>query len=108
DGSASYVCGPRLHEFLAEMHKAVFADPPEKLLTGGEMPGVTVHQARHFTDPSREEVGMVFQFEHVGLDHGPGGKFDVRPLRLTDLKASFGRWRVGLAETGWNSLAWDN
>jgi oligo-1,6-glucosidase len=50
----------------------------------------------------------VFQFEHVGLDHGPGGKFDPRPLRLTDLKATFGRWQAGLADAGWNSLYWDN
>jgi oligo-1,6-glucosidase len=32
----------------------------------------------------------------------------VRPLRLRDLKASFGRWQAGLAEVGWNSLYWDN
>ncbi|GEL98648.1 glycoside hydrolase family 13 protein [Cellulomonas terrae] len=108
DGSASYVCGPRIHEFLAEMHQEVFAGRPERLLTVGEMPGVTVEQARDFTDPARAEVDMVFQFEHVGLDHGPGGKFDVRPLRLLDLKASFGRWQAGLADVGWNSLYWDN
>ena len=77
--SASYVCGPRIHEFLAEMHQAVFAGRPDRLLTVGEMPGVTVEQARAFTDPARGEVDMVFQFEHVGLDHGPGGKFDVAP-----------------------------
>jgi oligo-1,6-glucosidase len=51
---------------------------------------------------------MVFQFEHVGLDHGPGGKFDPRPVDLRDLKATFGRWQVGLADVGWNSLYWDN
>ena len=107
-GEPFYISGPRIHEFLAEMHKAVFADRPERLLTVGEMPGVTVEQARDFTDPAREEVDMVFQFEHVGLDHGPGGKFDVRPLRLLDLKASFGRWQAGLADVGWNSLYWDN
>ena len=50
---------------------------------------------------------MVFQFEHVGLDHGTS-KWDVRPLRMRDLKASFGRWQAGLAEVGWNSLYWDN
>ncbi len=108
DGSASYIDGPRIHEFLAEMHSAVFDGRPDRLLTVGEMPGVTVEQARDFTDPARGEVDMVFQFEHVGLDHGPGGKFDVRPLRLTDLKASFGRWQSGLADVGWNSLYWDN
>jgi oligo-1,6-glucosidase len=86
----------------------VFAGRPDRLLAVGEMPGVTVADARLFTDPRRAEVDMVFQFEHVGLDHGPGGKFDVSPLRLTDLKASFGRWQAGLADVGWNSLYWDN
>jgi oligo-1,6-glucosidase len=108
DGSGAYTCGPRIHEFLAEMHREVFADRPGRLLTVGEMPGVTIDDARLFTDPARAEVDMVFQFEHVGLDHGPGSKFDVHPLRLTDLKASFGRWQVGLADVGWNSLYWDN
>ena len=27
DGSASYICGPRIHEFLQEMHREVFAGP---------------------------------------------------------------------------------
>ncbi|GAA4973856.1 alpha-glucosidase [Kineococcus glutinatus] len=108
DGSAAYICGPRIHEFLHEMHEAVFAGRDARLITVGEMPGVTVEDARLFTDPARAEVDMVFQFEHVGLDHGPGGKFDPRPLRLTDLKASFGRWQAGLADVGWNSLYWDN
>jgi oligo-1,6-glucosidase len=69
---------------------------------------VTLDEALLYTDPARAEVDMVFQFEHVGLDHGPGGKFDPRPLRLTDLKATFGRWQTGLADAGWNSLYWDN
>jgi oligo-1,6-glucosidase len=107
DGSASYLCGPRIHEFLQEMHREVFAGRDAVLLTVGEMPGVTLEQARLFTDPARGEVDMVFQFEHVGLDHGPS-KWDLRPLRIRDLKASLGRWQTGLAEAGWNSLYWDN
>jgi oligo-1,6-glucosidase len=107
DGSPSYVCGPRIHEFLAEMHCEVFAGRDRTLLTVGEMPGVTVDEAVLFTDPARAEVDMVFQFEHVGLDHGTS-KWDVRPLRLRDLKASFGRWQSVLADVGWNSLYWNN
>ncbi|CCH90872.1 Oligo-1,6-glucosidase [Modestobacter italicus] len=107
DGSASYLCGPRIHEYLQEMHREVFAGRPDRLLTVGEMPGVTVEQARLFTDPARAEVDMVFQFEHVGLDFD-GDKWHSRPLRLRDLKASFGRWQAGLADVGWNSLYWDN
>jgi oligo-1,6-glucosidase len=107
DGSASYICGPRIHEFLHEMHVEVFAGREGAFLTVGEMPGVTVEEAQLFTDPARGEVDMVFQFEHVGLDHGTS-KWDVRPLKMRDLKASFGRWQAGLAEVGWNSLYWDN
>jgi oligo-1,6-glucosidase len=77
------------------------------LLLVGEMPGVTVDQARLFTDPARAEVDMVFQFEHVGLDT-EGSKWRPKPLDLRDLKASFGRWQAGLADVGWNSLYWDN
>jgi oligo-1,6-glucosidase len=108
DGSAHYQCGPRIHEFLQEMNEQVFAGRSTHVLTVGEMPGVTVEEAVLFTDPARREVDMVFQFEHVSLDQGPGGKWDIEPLRLLDLKASLGRWQAGLAESGWNSLYWDN
>ena len=47
---------------------------------------------------------MVFQFEHVDLDSGPGGKWDVVPMTVLDLKKSLGRWQEGLADVGWNSL----
>jgi len=107
DGRPHFVCGPRIHEFLQEMHQEVFAGRPELPLTVGEMPGVTVEEAVLFTDPARGEVDMVFQFEHVDLDRG-AGRWDVRPLRLTDLKESFGRWQAGLADLGWNSLYWNN
>ncbi|MFG2606567.1 alpha-glucosidase [Streptomyces sp. NPDC048514] len=107
DGSPFFLCGPRVHEYVAEMHREVFAGRPGHFLTVGEMPGVTLEDARLFTDPGRRELDMVFQFEHVALDHG-SSKFDARPLRLTDLKASLGRWQTGLAETGWNSLYWNN
>jgi oligo-1,6-glucosidase len=102
-----FLQGPRLHEFLAEMNREVVAPHPGRLLTVGEMPTVTVEQAVAFTDPARAEVDMVFQFEHVNLDQGTN-KWDVRPLDLRLLKASLGRWQVGLADVGWNSLYWNN
>ncbi len=106
DGSPQYLCGPRIHEFMREMHAAVFADRPP-LITVGETPGATVDDAVQFTDPAHPEVDMIFQFEHVGLDY-TGSKWNVKPLDLLDLKASLGRWQAALAETGWNSLYWNN
>ncbi len=108
NGFTHYASGPRIHEFLQEMHKEVFADRDAKLITVGEMPGVSVEQARLFTDSGRRELNMVFQFEHVGLDHGPKGKFDHKPIDLRELKLSFEKWQLGLADVGWNSLYWNN
>jgi oligo-1,6-glucosidase len=107
DGLPHFICGPRIHEFLQEMHREVFAGRKEKLLAVGEMPGVTVEEAKLFTDPARGELDMVFQFEHVQVDHG-ATRWDLHPLRLRDLKAVLGRWQAGLAEVGWNSLYWNN
>ncbi len=106
DGSAAFLNGPRIHEFLQEMHAEVFAGR-DGLLTVGEMPGVTVEQARLYTDPARHEVDMVFQFDHVWADRG-ADPWTLYPLRLTDLKAILGRWQAGLADVGWNSLYWNN
>lgn len=108
DGFPHYSYGPRIHEFLAEMHQKVFAGRTGDFIMIGEMPGVTVEQAKIFTDSRRNEMDMVFQFEHVGLDHGVLGKWDAKELKLRDLKASFRRWQLGLMDQGWNSLYWNN
>lgn len=107
NGFPHYANRPEVHEYLREMHREVF-EGRDGLLTVGEMPGVTLDEAVLFTDPARRELDMVFQFEHVSLDHGPGGKFDPRPLELTALKASLDRWQTGLHHTGWNSLYFSN
>jgi oligo-1,6-glucosidase len=106
NGAASFIDGPRIHEFLHEMYERVFAGR-DALLTVGEMPGVTVEDAILFTDPARQEVDMVFQFDHVWADRG-ADPWVLYPLKLTTLKAIFGRWQAGLAEVGWNSLYWNN
>ena len=107
DGGASYICGPRIHEFLQEMHREVFAGRDAALLdrrrdAGGDHRG---GQAVHRPGPRRGGHGVPVRAR--GLDQG-SSKWDVRPLRLRDLKASFGRWQAGLADVGWNSLYWDN
>ena len=108
DSTPHVVNGPRVHDYLQEMHAAVFADRPPGLITIGEAPGAAVADARLYTDPSRGELDMIFTFEHVDLDSGPGGKFDVVPLTLDALKETLGRWQTGLADVGWNSLYWGN
>jgi len=99
--------GPRVHEYLAEMHREVFAGTDRELLLVGETPGVTVEEARLYTDPARQEVDMVFQFEHMQVDRG-ASKWDVLPFDMRVLRQCLARWQEGLADVGWNSLYWDN
>ena len=108
DAWAGSVNGPRLHEFLQEMHHEVFDGRRSGLLLVGETPGATVEDAKLFTDPSRGELDMIFTFEHMGLDHGPAGRFDPKTLDLRELKATMSRWQTGLHDAGWNSLYWEN
>ncbi|MBG6107249.1 glycosidase [Frigoribacterium sp. CG_9.8] len=106
--SPSFVMGDHLHDYLQEMNREVFAGREADLITVGETPGATVDDAIRFTSSDRLELDMIFQFEHVGLDHGPRTKFDNGPLQLADLKRSLGRWQTGLAAAGWNSLYFSN
>lgn len=108
DGFPFYNCGPRLHEFLREMHQEVFADRPAHVLAIGEMPGVDLANARTVTDPANRELDMVFQFEHVSLDHGPRGKWWPRRAETSQVVETLSKWQEGLAGQGWNSLYWNN
>jgi oligo-1,6-glucosidase len=100
--------GPRIHEFLAEMHEQVFEGREGAFLTVGETPGVTIEEAIRYTDPANGEIDMVFQFEHVSIDQGPTSKWEYIGLDRLALKRSLHRWQTALAERGWNSLYWDN
>ena len=99
--------GPRVHEWLQEMNREVLFG--KNLITVGEMPGASVELARDYTNPERNELNMVFTFEHMDLDVQKGkGKFEYTKLHLPDLKANLNKWQKGLESVGWNSLYWNN
>ena len=108
DGFQYYGYGPRIHEYLKEMRREVFGGRAGAFLTVGETPGVTVEQALRYTDADRGELDMVFHFEHVSIDHGAGGKFEPLRFRVSQLSEVFRRWQEGLADSGWQSLYWNN
>ena len=108
DGGRFFQYGPRVHEYLAEMRREVFASRPQTYLTVGEMPGVTVEQARRFTHQHSGQLNMVFQFEHMDLDQQGSSKWSLRDVSVQDLKRSLGRWQLGVGPDGWNSLYWSN
>lgn len=106
-GHEYFMNGPRIHEFLQEMNREVLFK--YDIITVGEMPGVTPEQGIEYTAEDRNELQMVFQFEHMDLDSQPGqNKWALKPLQLTDLKKSLTKWQKGLEGKGWNSLYWNN
>lgn len=99
--------GPKLHDYLQEMNQESLAG--KDLLTVGETWGATPEIAKLYSDPLRNELSMVFQFEHISLDKIPGKrKWDLKPLDLLDLKRVFSKWQTELEGQGWNSLFWNN
>ncbi|HEO8418209.1 TPA: alpha-glucosidase [Yersinia enterocolitica] len=105
-GSKYYRNGPRIHEYLQEMNEKVLSN--YDVMTVGEMPGVTPELAEIYTQEENKELNMVFQFEHMGLDNGPNGKWDLKPLDLLDLKKNLTKWQKALEDKGWNSLYFNN
>jgi oligo-1,6-glucosidase len=106
DGSRYFMNGPRIHEFLHEMNQEVLSN--YSAMTVGEMPGASPDDAITYTDPDRKEVNMIFTFEHMDLDSAPGGKWNLKPLHLPDLKENLAKWQTALHNKGWNSLYWNN
>lgn len=99
--------GPRLHEYLKKMNQETFGK--YDVMTVGETWGATPEIAKLYSNPDRQELSMVFQFEHIGLDEQPGkSKWDYQPLDFIKLKRVLSKWQTELGNEGWNSLFWNN
>ncbi|WP_316399621.1 alpha-amylase family glycosyl hydrolase, partial [Enterococcus faecium] len=97
-GSPYYYNGPKIHDYLNEMHNTVFKD--RELITVGEMPRLSIEDAQLYTDPHRNELDMVFHFEHTRLGEGKFGKWSPEKWKLTELKNIFSEWQYGLENEG--------
>ncbi|MGL4910033.1 MAG: glycoside hydrolase family 13 protein [Cetobacterium sp.] len=99
--------GPKLHDYLQEMNKNTFGK--YDVLTVGETWGATPDIAKLYSNPNRNEVSMVFQFEHMSVDKIEGKrKWDLAPINFLKLKEILSKWQTELEGEGWNSLFWNN
>ncbi|WP_318245633.1 alpha,alpha-phosphotrehalase [Halobacillus yeomjeoni] len=107
DGRKFYTDGPRVHEFMNEMNREVFA--PYDLMTVGEMSSTTVEHCIKYTAPNREELSMTFNFHHLKVDYPNGEKWTVADFDFHELKEILSKWQRGMNEgNGWNALFWCN
>ncbi|WP_375320738.1 alpha-glucosidase [Aliivibrio logei] len=98
--------GERLHPLLQQMNKATFGN--KDLLTVGETWDATPETAQLYSNPARNELSMVFQFEHITLLWEDGDKWKPKPLNLNAFKQVMIKWQLELSNNGWNSLFWNN
>ena len=105
-GKDAYVNGPRLHEYLHELYKDVYVN--YDTMTVGETVLSTLKQARLLVEPEREELDMVFNFDHTDVDNYFGVKYFYRKFSLRRLKKCVNHWQKGLYQRGWNSLFIEN
>ena len=97
-----YANGPRVHEFLQEMNKKVLSH--YDCMTVGEGPGVSIHEAIDYVNEDRNELNMIFHFDHMFLDRTPEDFYSKRYWRLTEFKGVFLKWIEALGDRGWNSI----
>ena len=107
DGRQFYTDGPRIHEFLNEMNREVFADGDR--LTVGEMSSTSIERCVQYTHPDSHELDMTFSFHHLKVDYPGGEKWTDGPFDFLALKDVLSDWQTGMqAGGGWNALFWCN
>lgn len=97
-----YANGPRLHEYLQEMHREVMAH--YDCMTVGEGIGVTPQEGPAYVAPARKELDMVYYFDHMYLDRDfeHGGYKD---LDLPGFKQILTDWDKAMVPVqGWNTF----
>lgn len=106
DAGPYYLHGPRVHEYINEMNREVLSK--YDIMTVGETAGVTIEDAKLYAGKDRNELNMVFQFEHVSIGDGDYGKWTTERYDFMEFKEIMNRWQEELDENAWNSLFLDN
>jgi oligo-1,6-glucosidase len=103
-GIERYFYGPKLHEYLKELHTMAFE--PYNSFSVGETPGVGKQMSRLLTDHYRKELDLIFSFDHLetpGHSRFDDYRYDPSYLKhfyLTHLNEDIGH--------GWNTLFFNN
>ena len=97
--------GEKLHEYIREMNLNTFG--PKNCITVGESWSATDETAALYTNPKREELSMIFRFDHITcfwdkkLGKWKSSDFDLRKFK----KIIFKRHKHSDLSI-WNTLFW--
>ena len=108
DGKPEYTDKPITHTYLKELNQATFGTD-STIITVGEMSSTTIENCILYTEPSREELSMVFNFHHLKVDYENGNKWSTPPFDFAKLKRLFHTWGEKMSDgNGWNALFFNN
>jgi len=103
-GLENYLCHPDSHNYLQELRKDVLDH--YDCFTVGETAFVTPDQALEYIGFERNELDMLFQFEHMGIDNTL--KWFMKKFKPWKLKEVMFRWQEKLHGKGWNTIYFEN
>lgn len=101
--------GPRMHEFIHDLNQHVLT--PYDMMSVGEAPASNAADAPLLVDSTREELDMVFTFQHMHIDRKPGdvnGRWALQKPDFVELKRIMAEWQTQLSGRGWNALYFEN
>lgn len=103
-GIEHYFFGPRVHQYLREMNLNTFGN--YDVMTVGETPGIGIEMSKFFTDESRKELNLIFNFDH--LETGGHERFDDYDYDLNELKEYHILWQTQYGKTCRNAIFFNN
>ncbi|MBT0587370.1 alpha-glucosidase [Alteromonas sp. SM 2104] len=97
-----YAQGPRLHEYLQEMHHEVLQH--YDIMTVAEGPGTKPDNVMKLVDERRGELNMNYHFDHQGI--GVGERYIINEdfQNLVEFKRVLTEWDEVFSEHGWNTI----
>ncbi|EJT98285.1 alpha amylase [Dacryopinax primogenitus] len=107
-GWQMFTNGPRVHEFLQEMHREVLSK--YDLITVGETPFThDVKTLAEYVLPKNKELQMVFTFELHDIDGTPRIPLKPRKFHLSSFKSIIHKYQTAMLSLGgWNSVYLEN
>ena len=103
-GIEHYYYGPKLHQFLHEVHEKAFA--PHDAFSVGETPGLGMNMCQLVTGEERKELDMVFSFDHLET---PGHvRMDDYEYDLNYYRDYMIDWMTNYGNNCWMSIFYNN
>ncbi|MFW0155533.1 alpha,alpha-phosphotrehalase [Rothia sp. P6271] len=103
-----YTDTPQVHSWVKELHQKTFG-PYQNVITVGEMSSTTIEHSIGYTEPSRDELSMVFSFHHLKVDYDKGQKWTNTRFDFALLKETLNEWALRMQNGGgWNALFFNN